>query len=575
MTHSRCWTRRLTWSLAAVPVVLALWLLLAVQARTAEESGEPIELLFLYGSEKQKWLEDVTEAYRKTHPTVEGRPVQIKLKAMGSGETMDELLEEGTQAHLVSPASGAYLELGNARARALRQPALVGPVRPSLVRSPVVIAMWKRMAQALGWPDQPIGWKDLYDLANTPNAWAARGFPQWGSFRLGHTHPESSNSGLIALFSQVYAAAGKRAGLTVADVQRRETGDLLKVLQRSVIHYGSSTGFFADTMFTGDGPSFLSAAVLYENLVVQSYTQPSYASKLTDEVVAIYPKEGTFWSDHPVAVVERDWVSPAHRQAASDYVRFLLQPEQQRKALQYGFRPGVAGLPLGSPIEKRYGVDPDKPAPAEELKPPSVEVMNACLEAWKKNKRKARVVLVLDASTNMIPNGKELRAREGAEGVIKALGPGDWLAIVACHNSKVEWIERGLTLRGEADRKDLLEKVSLGSYGKRRLYDAIGAAQERLKEHEEPEMSSAIVVLTDGGPDHASLLKLEALRDKIKASRSNRHDIRIYTFAYCPTEQAAREAKHLKEIAEDSRAKAFVGNPETVRRVLRELAASF
>jgi Ca-activated chloride channel family protein len=37
-------------------------------------------------------------------------------------------------------------------------------------------------------------------------------------------------------------------------------------------------------------------------------------------VVAIYQKEGTFWSDHPAGVVERDWVTPEHREAAKIHI---------------------------------------------------------------------------------------------------------------------------------------------------------------------------------------------------------------------------------------------------------------
>jgi Ca-activated chloride channel family protein len=41
---------------------------------------------------------------------------------------------------------------------------------------------------------------------------------------------------------------------------------------------------------------------------------------LSFPVVAIYQKEGTFWSDHPAGVVERDWVTPEHREAAKIHI---------------------------------------------------------------------------------------------------------------------------------------------------------------------------------------------------------------------------------------------------------------
>src|SRR4029078_10691749 len=123
--------------------------------------------------------------------------------------------------------------------------------------------------------------------------------------------------------------------------------------------YGSSTGFFGRKMFA-NGPEYLSAAVLYENMVAESYTD-KYKNSLPFPVVAIYPKEGTFLSDHPIGVVEREWVTPAHRQAAGKYIAYLLKKPQQEKALKYGSRPGLESVELTAPITKEFGVDPSQP----------------------------------------------------------------------------------------------------------------------------------------------------------------------------------------------------------------------
>jgi Ca-activated chloride channel homolog len=88
-----------------------------------------------------------------------------------------------------------------------------------------------------------------------------------------------------------------------------QTQDFVANVESSVIHYGESTGFFADKMFNG-GPSYLSAAVMYESLVVQANDGKTYP-KLPMPVVAIYPKEGTFLSDHPYAVLQGSWVTAA------------------------------------------------------------------------------------------------------------------------------------------------------------------------------------------------------------------------------------------------------------------------
>jgi Bacterial extracellular solute-binding protein len=69
---------------------------------------------------------------------------------MGSGECIDTLLSGQVQAHLTSPASAAFIKLGNAQSRVKTGKDLIGATE-NLVLSPVVIAMWKPMAEALGW----------------------------------------------------------------------------------------------------------------------------------------------------------------------------------------------------------------------------------------------------------------------------------------------------------------------------------------------------------------------------------------------------------------------------------------
>src|SRR5262245_65227649 len=121
--------------------------------------------------------------------------------------------------------------------------------------------MWKPMAEALGWGKKPIGWSDILALARNEQGWSAYGRNQWGAFKFGHTHPEFSNSGLISLLAEVYAATGKVTGLTVADVNKPNTAAYLEGIEQAVVHYGSSTGFFNKKILS-NGPEDLSEAVL-------------------------------------------------------------------------------------------------------------------------------------------------------------------------------------------------------------------------------------------------------------------------------------------------------------------------
>src|SRR5262249_1287859 len=148
-----------------------------------------------------------------------GKRIFVHAIPMGSGEAIDEVLDGRRQPHMISPASAAFIKLGNAQSQSKYGKDLITST-DNLVLSPVVIATRKPIAEARGWGKRATGWSDILARAGSQKGWAAYGFSQWGRFKFGHTHPQFSNSGLISLFAEVYAASGKTAGLTVADVNK-------------------------------------------------------------------------------------------------------------------------------------------------------------------------------------------------------------------------------------------------------------------------------------------------------------------------------------------------------------------
>jgi len=456
-----------------------------------------IELVFPYGSEKEKWINDVTTAFNQSSvKTQSGKPIFVRALPMGSGETIDNILSGRLQAHLASPASVAFIKLGNAESRAKTGKDLISGT-DSLVLSPVVIAMWRPMAEAIGWDKKPIGWTEILALSRNSKGWQAYGFPQWGKFKFGHTHPEFSNSGLIALFAEAYAACGKTAGLTLADLEKPPTKQFLAGVEQSVVHYGSSTGFFGRKMFS-NGPEYLSAAVLYESMVVESYSQAA----LPFPVVAIYPKEGTFWSDHPVGIVEREWVTQEHREAAKAYIQYLLSRAQQQKAIQYGFRPASVDVPLSAPLDAAHGIDPKEPKTTLEV--PSVEVINALLQLWKTEKKHSNITLVLDTSGSMNEEGKMQNAKVGAKQLVQMLDDGDTFSFLP-FSSEMHWSGQDVSVK--QGREQLLQQIdSLFAGGGTALYDSIDAAYQHLAAAPAPDARiQSVVVLTDGEDTQSSM----------------------------------------------------------------------
>lgn len=523
--------------------------------------ADALTIRIVYGSEKLAWMEAVNRDFNARRIQAAGRTVQIVAEAKGSGELVDDVLSGRDQADLVSPASAAFIALANARSRAATGSDLVGRTE-NVVLSPVVIAMWRPMAEALGWPGTRIGWAEVLALAGEPQGWAGRGRPEWGRFRFGHTHPEYSNSGLQTLLAEAYAGAGRRAGLSLDDVRRPEVAAFVAGIERAVVHYGSSTGFFAKRMFT-NGPGYLSAAVMYENLVVEANgaeRKPSFP------VVAIYPKEGTFWSDHPTGIVDRPWVTAERRQAAQAYLRFLLERPQQELALRFGFRPAAVEVPLGAPIDAAHGADPQEPATT--LETPGAEVIEAAIAMWRGAKKPSHVALVLDTSGSMEDDGKIAAARAGAAEFIAALGDGDRLSLMT-FSSAPRWLitdQPLAAIRGSASA----QVGTLVAAGKTSLYDAVQLAVDALAADPEQSAIKAVVVLSDGA-DTTSATRLDALLARLDPGPESGGGIRVFTIAY--GKDASGDV--LKRIAETSLAKPYAGGTGDIRAVFRDIATFF
>lgn len=522
-------------------------------------ANNSLELVFTYGSEKENWITEVTRTFNQSHfKTTAGKVIQVTAIPMGSGEAIQELLEGQRQAHLCSPASAAFIELANAESIDQGKNQLIGPTQ-SLVRSPVVIAMWKPMAEALGWGKQPIGWAEILNMANHPDGWAAYDYPEWGKFKFGHTHPKFSNSGLISLLAEVYAGSGKTKNLTAADVNNSDVRHYVETIEKSVVHYGRSTGFFGDKMFTF-GPEFLSAAVSYENLVIESYDSKY---QLPFPIVAIYPQEGTFWSDHPIGVVEREWVTKQHQQAAKVYIDYLLAKTQQQKAIRYGFRPADKGIPLTTPLDEQHGVNPNEPTTLLEV--PPAYIIREILTLWNERKKHTNVVLVLDISGSMMGD-KLNHARQGALEFLAALGEADTFSLLI-FNNQINWLAKQLPLK---TKRQLIEKKikTLFARGNTALYDAITEAHQYLKNNVQAEKIAAIVVLSDG-QDTSSQIQLEELLKQIPLSETT--PILIFPIGY--GEDADQTV--LAKIANETKTKVYQGTIQDIEKVFLEISTFF
>ncbi len=554
----------------AIHLLLMLSLLAAMLAACGD-GGAPsntVEISIVYGSEKRAWLEEAVSRFNDTRPkTDSGATIRVTATPMGSTDALNRILNGTLQPAVWSPASKILLPVANDE-WSKRNPGqqLVSEDASPLVLSPVVIAMWEPMARVLGWPDRPIGWSEIAEMLASGKTWADFNRPEWGAVQFGHTHPDYSNSGITTIIAIAYAAVGKTRGLTVADVENPRTAEFMRQIQSGVIHYGESTGFFAEQMFRR-GPGYLSMAVLYENAVIES-RDPGRYPNLTTPVVAIYPREGTFWSDHPYAILNAPWVSAEQRAAAELFKNFLLDQPQQELALKYGFRPASVNVPVGAPIIPENGVDPQQPATLLEV--PRPEVLAAIRGIWAANKKRVDVMAVLDVSGSMREENRMEQAKAALRIFVEQLDDADGFGLTIFSNEAI--ILSPISPIGPK-RAEMLERIAgLAPNGQTRLLDTIAEAYTDLSREPPGQRIRAVVVLTDG-LDNQSRMSSEELLALLGQDEGG-YSIKVFTVAF----GGDADVNLLRQIAEASGAKSYIGKPDepgSIEQVYLDIATFF
>jgi Ca-activated chloride channel family protein len=281
--------------------------------------------------------------------------------------------------------------------------------------------------------------------------------------------------------------------------------------------------------------------------------------------VAIYPKEGTFWSNHPFVVLDASWVTEEQKEAARIFEDFLLDNPQQLQAVEYGFRPADPSIPLTSPLDEAHGVDTLQPQTVLEI--PSAEVIRGIEDLWHEVKKPVDLVLVVDTSGSM--SGKKINAvRSSLVEFISLLGDKDRLEVITFNQEIIQLTP--LTELGQK-RSDIQRRVSgIIEGGDTRLYDAVLVAYDELEANGNPDHIRAIVVLSDG-QDTASFNNLEAVTSRIGIKSESGDATKVFTIAY--GNDADEEI--LQAIAEITGGRKYFGEPDDIQEIYESIATFF
>ena len=397
---------------------------------------------------------------------------------------------------------------------------------------------------SLGHPRQPVGWNDLLDKASRD-----------ARFRWSHSSV-STGSGLLSTTAEFYAGTGERRSLTQDDLTSKQTRNFVRNIEATVTRYGGESEDRVVTRLLAEGGRPLDAFVAQEQSVIYFNRNANYQN-----LVAIYPEEGTFWMDHPLVSLDGPWVSERQRLTIREFAAYITSPDAQISVLRAGYRPVDPSLSLESPIsliKPEYGADPAEPKRL--LKVPSASLLENIREAWLTLKRPADIYLVVDVSGSM---GKEklTGTKEALLSFIEQIrGDRDRVALVPFSDGIGDVVPLG-----PSDSAALRENIAaLEAGGGTELYQAVAYAYELIRSNTSDDRIGVILAMTDGKSD-GEIATLESWAKRDEGS------VMIFTVGY------GKDADFdvLRRLSSLGAGQTYRSDPNTIRKLYMLIAANF
>ncbi|MCU0511482.1 MAG: VWA domain-containing protein [Anaerolineae bacterium] len=547
-----------------------------------------IQIDIIYAPESQdympKIMQDFNDSYRRGinpvtgQPLAEGeRPIFISGKNGSSGTVMQGIVNaliapsnsNVERPVIFQPSVSHWLALANSLSR--RQIFNLSEARPTAL-APVVMAIWESrlnaIRQTVGYDD--IGWEELLQVLDAPNGWQDFGIADGRrTVFYGHTDPFVSSTGLSTLIAEFYAAARENGFtgrvLTMDVVMDEDVRSGVREIEQLIRHYSRRTTEFKN--YIAQGPEYLDFVALEENDLIainRGLTQYQPPERL----VALYPKEGTFWHEHPFGIVNGDWVTAEEQAAARVFTDYVLLPDPQAYIMSYGFRPANPDVPLGFPFEEQYGVTVEGPATVLDV--PDAEVIVAIQESWTFVKKQADIMLLIDISGSMAQENRLEQAKQAALAFIDQMETNNRVGLTVFDTSVTEVVPLDNLERNQQALRQAIQ--SLQPQGGTALYDATVAVMNNIAAaSDDGDRIRAVLVLSDGEDTESVQYDLLAVTNAIRATRNDLNPVIVIPVAY----GSAADTRTLSRMAEASNTTLQSGDPNNIQALLELIGSYF
>ena len=370
-------------------------------------------------SEKAALMGKIAQSYSTSgRTTPDGACYDVTVRSVASGTAETALANDwdadvyGPQPDVWTPAASTWIGLLRNDLTKLDKPIdLVPDKSESVTSTPLVLAMPKPMAEAMGWPKTALGWADVLDMVNAKDGWASKGHKEWGKFTLGKTNPNSSTSGLAATIGTLVAATGKSSDLTEADLEgpqgpqvrgdRRAVGDPLRRHDPHLPEQpaaGRRRRRGDELRLRGRGRGEVGPGLQRR----QPQRRPGHPRSAQG-------RRGCRWwrstrrrarstATAPTWCSTPAWSTPEKQAGAKDFLAYLTAPNSRRSFTDANFRTfdDKAGDPIKNSRRRWRRTGSRSPSTA-----PGAKVLAGVRDLWTELRKRARVLLVLDDSGSM------------------------------------------------------------------------------------------------------------------------------------------------------------------------------
>ena len=435
--------------------------------------------------------------------------------------------EESTQPDVWVPDSTAWPSLAVQRPEAAA--ALPKAAAPSIATSPIVLAMPRDRAAALGWPQKPVSLTRLLAGLRKDPTWKQYGHPRWGPVVIGMGDVTKSTADLHALLA--VTDSNRNGKVDAPEIQN----ELL--LERSVGKHVGSTGELFK-LVAGGAP--ISAFPATEQQVL-AYNTTAESRPL----VPVHPAEGIAGASYPYIVLDGEWGTAQAKSVATAFLAYLQSPDGRSAFAREGFRDpkrqatGITAAADPSLVPATY--------PTRALLAPTQAA--GALVRWRALRRPANVLAAIDTSGSMsdgAPGTGTTKLAVFQKAAVQAVSLfnarsrlGVWefsarLTPTTDYRAVVPPRPLGQQLApGVTQRQAIFGAVSrMRPIGGTGLYDTIDAGYREMTRIWRKDQQNILVVMTDGKNEDRVGLALPQLIQRLKDTRDAKKPVTVILFAY-------------------------------------------